>query len=344
MEGLFGKPTVINNVISFATVPIIFERGAEFFRDFGAGNSRGTMPFQLAGNVEASGADRNRDGRDVARTRRMSTAAAPPAAGRCARCRSAGRWARTLPSRCSTCRSTTRRSRRAAECSGHGGIVVFDDTVDMAQMARYAMEFCAVESCGKCTPCRIGSTRGVEVIDEIVNRRRSARESRSAARSLRHDEVWLAVRAGRPDAAAGAERAEIFSRRFRSQRRAMLTSLATDLTISTAGAAALMRSRHDSDFATPLRRASVEASTLEIDGRSVTRARRNVGDSRGGRGRDRVPKLCATDSLEPFGSCRLCLVEIEGQRGYPASCTTPVRSWHEGAHRERGARERCGAA
>jgi formate dehydrogenase iron-sulfur subunit len=51
---------------------------------------------------------------------------------------------------------------------GHGGIVVFDDTVDMAQQARFAMEFCAVESCGKCTPCRIGSTRGVEVIDRIV--------------------------------------------------------------------------------------------------------------------------------------------------------------------------------
>ncbi|MGD8711085.1 MAG: NADH-ubiquinone oxidoreductase-F iron-sulfur binding region domain-containing protein, partial [Ectothiorhodospiraceae bacterium] len=50
---------------------------------------------------------------------------------------------------------------------GHGGIVVFDDTVDLAEQARFAMEFCAIESCGKCTPCRIGSTRGVEVIDRI---------------------------------------------------------------------------------------------------------------------------------------------------------------------------------
>ena len=52
---------------------------------------------------------------------------------------------------------------------GHGGLVVFDDTVDMARQARFAMEFCAIESCGKCTPCRIGSTRGVEVIDRIVS-------------------------------------------------------------------------------------------------------------------------------------------------------------------------------
>ena len=99
---------------------------------------------------------------------------------------------------------------------GHGGVVVFDDTVDMARMARYAMEFCAIESCGKCTPCRIGSIRGTEVIDDIVNRRQSARESRSAPRSVRHDEVRLAVRARRPDAVAGSERAKIFSRGFRS--------------------------------------------------------------------------------------------------------------------------------
>ena len=51
---------------------------------------------------------------------------------------------------------------------GHGGVVVFDDTVDMAHQARLALEFCAIESCGKCTPCRIGSTRGVEVIDRII--------------------------------------------------------------------------------------------------------------------------------------------------------------------------------
>ena len=64
---------------------------------------------------------------------------------------------------------------------GHGGVVVFDDTVDMARMARYALEFCAIESCGKCTPCRVGSTRGVELIDRILARqRRPCRQPRAA--------------------------------------------------------------------------------------------------------------------------------------------------------------------
>ena len=101
---------------------------------------------------------------------------------------------------------------------GHGGIVVFDDTVDLAQQARYAMEFCAIESCGKCTPCRIGSTRGVEVIDRIhrESRPRAKMQRRAAARPVRHDDGRLALRAGRPDAAAGDERAQIFPAGFRS--------------------------------------------------------------------------------------------------------------------------------
>ena len=94
---------------------------------------------------------------------------------------------------------------------GHGGIVVFDDTVDIAEQARYAMEFCAIESCGKCTPCRIGSTRGVEVIDRIRNGDTSTQTGAVAARSVRHDGVRLAVRDGRHDAVPGAvARSSIF--------------------------------------------------------------------------------------------------------------------------------------
>ena len=99
---------------------------------------------------------------------------------------------------------------------GHGGIVVFDDTVDLAQQARYAMEFCAIESCGKCTPCRIGSTRGVEVIDRIIatTRRREIGEHRAAARLLRHDDRGLALRAGRSHATPGNQRAALFPEDF----------------------------------------------------------------------------------------------------------------------------------
>jgi hypothetical protein len=96
---------------------------------------------------------------------------------------------------------------------GHGGIVVHDDTANMAQLARYAMEFCAIESCGKCTPCRIGSTRGVEVIDRIVARPAARVNSYAAARPVRHHGPWLAVRHGRHDALPGALGAQPLSRR-----------------------------------------------------------------------------------------------------------------------------------
>ena len=97
---------------------------------------------------------------------------------------------------------------------GHGGIVVFDDTVDLAKQARFAMEFCAEESCGKCTPCRIGSVRGMEVIDRIAAGEAVGGESRTAARPLPHDEVRFAVRAGRLHPVSGDERARTFPRRF----------------------------------------------------------------------------------------------------------------------------------
>src|SRR5712671_6909885 len=129
-NGLFGKPTVINNVLSFAAIPFILAGGAKAYADFGMGRSRGTMPIQLAGNIKHGAlfetafdyeAFAARDG-----------------------------------------------------LIGHGGIVVFDDRVDMAKQARFAMEFCAVESCGKCTPCRLGSTRGVETIDKIIRGERTS--------------------------------------------------------------------------------------------------------------------------------------------------------------------------
>ena len=110
LEGLFGKPTVVNNVISLATVPVIFEKGAQFYRDFGLGRSRGTIPVQIAGNVQARRAVRDRLRHDASARSSRRSAAAPPRAGRCGRCRSAGRSAPTSRSRCSTRPSATRSS------------------------------------------------------------------------------------------------------------------------------------------------------------------------------------------------------------------------------------------
>jgi formate dehydrogenase iron-sulfur subunit len=171
IEGLFGKPTVINNVISFATVPIILERGANFYRDFGTGNSRGTLPIQLAGNAKRPGLVETAMGvtlREIVHDYGGGTAS-----GKTVRAVQVGGplGAYFPASMLDTALDYESMAARGG-ILGHGGIVVFDDTVDMARMARYAMEFCAIESCGKCTPCRIGSIRGAEVIDDIVNRRR----------------------------------------------------------------------------------------------------------------------------------------------------------------------------
>ena len=133
------------------------------------GRSRGTLPIQLAGNIKRGGLVERAFGVSLRELLYDYGGGSATRHGRSARCRSAARSAPTCrPSQFDTAARLRGAGRRSARCSGHGGIVVFDDTVDMARMARYAMEFCAIESCGKCTPCRIGSTRGVEVIDRIL--------------------------------------------------------------------------------------------------------------------------------------------------------------------------------
>ena len=166
IKGLFGQPTVINNVISFASVPIILDRGAQFYRDYGIGRSRGTLPIQLAGNLKRMGLVEKAFG--VTLRELLYDYGGGSFSGRPIRAvQVGGPLGAYLPeSQFDTVVDYEAFAANGAML-GHGGIVAFDDTVDMLEQARYAMEFCAVESCGKCTPCRIGSTRGVEVIDRI---------------------------------------------------------------------------------------------------------------------------------------------------------------------------------
>ena len=167
VAGLFGMPTVVNNVISLASVPIILDKGASYYRDFGLGRSRGTLPFQLAGNVRHGGLVEKAFGLTLREL--IYDFGGGSASGRPIRAAQVGGpLGAYIPRSCSTLRWTMRPLPRSMASFGHGGVVVFDDTVDMAAMAKYAMTFCAHESCGKCTPCRIGSTRGAEVIDRIV--------------------------------------------------------------------------------------------------------------------------------------------------------------------------------
>ncbi|MFL6582615.1 MAG: formate dehydrogenase beta subunit [Burkholderiales bacterium] len=167
ISGLFGKPTVINNVITLASVPIIFAKGAEYYRHYGSGRSRGTLPIQLAGNLKHCGLVEKAFG--VTLRELLYDYGGGSASGRPIRAvQVGGPLGAYLPEQQFDTPLDYEAFAAVGAMVGHGGIVAFDDTVDMASMARYAMEFCAIESCGKCTPCRIGSTRGVEVIDHIV--------------------------------------------------------------------------------------------------------------------------------------------------------------------------------
>ena len=165
-QGLFGKPTVINNVLSFAAIPFILAGGAKAYADFGTGRSRGTMPIQLAGNVKYGGLFETAFG--VTLGELVDDIGGGTFSGRPVRAVQVGGPLGAYFPRALFDTPFDYEAFAARDgLIGHGGIVVFDDSVDMAKQARFAMEFCAIESCGKCTPCRIGSTRGVETIDKI---------------------------------------------------------------------------------------------------------------------------------------------------------------------------------
>jgi formate dehydrogenase iron-sulfur subunit len=165
-KGLFGKPTVINNVLSFAAIPFILAGGAKAYADFGMGRSRGTMPIQLAGNVKQGGMFETAFGITLGEL--VDEIGGGTFTGRPVRAVQVGGPLGAYFPRALFDTPFDYEAFAARDgLIGHAGIVVFDDTVDMLKQARFAMEFCAIESCGKCTPCRIGSTRGVETIDKI---------------------------------------------------------------------------------------------------------------------------------------------------------------------------------
>ncbi len=176
-KGLFGKPTVINNVISLASVPWILANGAEAYMNFGMGRSRGTMPIQLAGNVRYRGLFETGFGLTLGEI--VDDIGGGTASGRPVRAvQVGGPLGAYFPRNLFDTPFDIEAFTAKGGLIGHGGVVVFDDTVDMAKMARFAMEFCSIESCGKCTPCRIGSVRGVETIDKIIKGER--REANAA--------------------------------------------------------------------------------------------------------------------------------------------------------------------
>jgi formate dehydrogenase iron-sulfur subunit len=165
-KGLFGKPTVINNVISLASVPVILDKGAPFYKDFGMGRSRGTIPLQIAGNVKQGGLFEAAFGLTLGEI--VDDIGGGTATGRPVKAvQVGGPLGAYFPRELFDTPFDYEAFAAKDGLIGHAGLVVFDDSVDMLKQARFAMEFCAIESCGKCTPCRIGSTRGVEVVDRL---------------------------------------------------------------------------------------------------------------------------------------------------------------------------------
>jgi formate dehydrogenase iron-sulfur subunit len=167
LQGFMGRPTVVNNVISLASVPVIMARGAAFYKDFGLGRSRGTIPLQIAGNVKRGGLYEVAFGLTLGQI--VNEIGGGTASGRPVKAVQVGgplgAW--FPPSLFDTPFGYEEFGAKDG-LIGHAGLTIADDSTDMLQMARFAMEFCAIESCGKCTPCRIGSTRGVETIDRLA--------------------------------------------------------------------------------------------------------------------------------------------------------------------------------
>ena len=167
LKGFLGKPTLVNNVMTFTAVPWILEHGAKSYAEYGMGRSLGTLPIQLAGNVRQGGLIEYAFGITLRQV--IDDFGGGTLSGRPVRAvQVGGPLGAYFPD--SLLDTPLDYEAMAAKNGlvGHGGIVVFDDTVDMAKQARFAFEFCATESCGKCTPCRIGATRGVETMDKVI--------------------------------------------------------------------------------------------------------------------------------------------------------------------------------
>ena len=167
LQGFMGKPTVVNNVISLASVPVIFEKGAQAYKDFGLGRSRGTIPLQIAGNVKYGGLYEIAFGLTLGEI--VDKIGGGTASGRPVKAvQVGGPLGAYFPRALFDTPFGYEEFAGKDGLIGHAGLTVFDDTADMLGMARFAMEFCAIESCGKCTPCRIGAVRGVETLDRLA--------------------------------------------------------------------------------------------------------------------------------------------------------------------------------
>ena len=318
-KGLFGKPTVINNVISLASVPIILDKGGAFYKDFGMGRSRGTIPIQIAGNVRHGGLFEAAFGLTLGEI--VDDIGGGTASGRPVKAVQVGGPLGAYFPRALFDTPFDYEAFAAKDgLIGHAGIVVFDDTRRHAEAGalRHGVlrhrELRQVHA----LPPRLDARRRGGRQDR--RQHRAAEADRAAHRPLQHHEVRIALRARRFYPISGDERADAFPGRFSPIARRRSRGVGADAMNAMFDVKTLIE---ETDYGTPASK-SEKTVTLTIDGRTVTvpegtsimRAAMEAGVE--------IPKLCATDMLDAFGSCRVCLVEIDGRGGTPASCTTPV--------------------
>jgi len=169
-HGLFGQPTVVNNVLTLAAIPDIVAEGAAHYATLGIGRSRGTLALQLAGNIRRGGLYELPFGVSLAEV--IYDIGGGSRSGRPVRAvQIGGPLGPYVPASAFDMPLCYEAVAAAGGMLGHGGVVVFDDTVDLARQARFTFHFCAAESCGKCTPCRIGAVRGRELMDQLLEQR-----------------------------------------------------------------------------------------------------------------------------------------------------------------------------
>ena len=316
-KGLFARPTVINNVLSLASVPIILAEGAEFYKGFGMGRSRGTMPIQLAGNIRFGGLFETAFGVTLGELVEEIGGGTLP--GRPVRAVQVGGPLGAYFPRALFDTPFDYEAFAAKDgLIGHGGVVVFDDTVDMKRQARFAMEFCAIESCGKCTPCRIGATRGVETIDKII-------AGQDVARNISIvEDLCQTMKFGSLCALGGFTPYPVLSaiRHFPEDFDVTTACSALARPSRTGTAPYVPRPRNRLRHAPPRSRRDV---TLTIDGVVLTVPRGHL-DHAGGHGDgDADPQaLRHRHARQPSAPAGSASIEIEGRPGTPASCTTPV--------------------
>ena len=301
-SGLWGCPTLINNVETFANIPPIIRKGAEWFASIGTEKSKGTKVFALAGKIAQHGPDRGADGHAAAPDRRGD--------GRrgARRRQDQGRADRRALRRLhpgaasSTRRSTTSRSRRLGSIMGSGGMIVMDESTRMPEIARFFMEFCMDESCGKCIPCRAGTVQMHHLLDKIVKREAHRAGPGEARGALRHGRAHEPVRPRPERAQPGAQHPALLPQRIPRAAAARGPN-------GTAAAAPDARTAEATD--------PMAAKTLIIDGKQVSAAGRRHHPGGGHRRRDQDP-----DPLPPGRRLRRRRLPAVPGRGRPASTSS----------------------